>query len=242
MKIKIMMVGLCLLLAGCAGVVPKTPAGWTRKTIETKYLSFAVWEKIQGTGQPLRIYLEGDGHPEPKRPIAFELATKDKTDSNVVYVARPCQYVKHDECHNPALWQEERFNTELVDELKTLIVYLAHKYQAPSLDLIGYDGGGTMAMLLAVRMPVRQVITVGGILDTQKYAADQNISLNGSNPADYLPALSYVSQTHYVGSADSIALRCDAERFVGQLNNPRSARVKIVPSATHTDWKNLVLD
>ena len=146
------------------------------------------------------------------------------------------------ECKNAALWQEERFNEEIVDEMKSLVVYLAHKYEVPDLDLIGYDGGGTMAMLIATKIPVRQVITIGGILDTQSYAREQNITLNGMNPADLTDKLAQVAQVHYVGGRDEKTPQRQAERFVSRLRQAKSVQIKRVADADHDDWQGLVLE
>ena len=229
------------LLSTSACTIRPNPLGWEEKTIETKYLSFAVWEKNIQPNAPLRIYIEGDGNPTPKRPIAFELSERDKND-NIIYVSRPCQYVFCQECKNPDLWGKERFNEEIVDEMKSLISYLAKKYNSTELELVGYDGGGTMALLIATKMPVNRVITIGGILDTKNYAEEQGITLNGMNPADYKPRLSSVPQVHYVGMNDNKATRAQAERFVGRMRNPVSAVVKLVPNANHTNWKNLIVE
>lgn len=239
MKIKYFTLLLFFFLTACA-TRPHGP-DWTEKTIKTKYLSFQVWEKNVQEGGDLRLYIEGDGSPTPERPIAFELAKRDP-HPNVIYISRPCQYVNCAECLNPALWHEERFNEEIVNEMKSLVVHLSHKYKSPALDLIGYDGGGTMAMLLATRIPVRQVITVGGILDTQAYASAHNISLNGLNPANFRRLLSPVRQVHYVGSADKDTPPEVAEHFVTRLDDPRSAVIKSVPGATHTDWRGLIVE
>ena len=239
MKIKYFTLLLFFFLTACS-TRPHGP-DWTEKTIKTKYLSFQVWEKNVQEGGDLRLYIEGDGSPTPERPIAFELAKRD-SHPNVIYISRPCQYVNCAECLNPALWHEERFNEEIVNEMKSLVVHLSHKYKSPALDLIGYDGGGTMAMLLATRIPVRQVITVGGILDTKDYADSQDIILNGLNPANFRSSLSSVPQVHYVGSADKITPSYMAENFVNRLNNPLSAVIKSVPGATHTDWRGLIVE
>lgn len=238
MKIKTLICGL-LLLTGCA--VRPNPEGWTEKTVETKYLSFQVWEKEITPGEPLRIYIEGDGDPTPRRPIALELAERDP-NRNVIYVSRPCQYVWCDECKNAALWREERFHNEILMEMKELILYLGQKYQTPSIDLIGYDGGGTIALLLATKLPVNRVVTVGGIIDTQNYAAEHNIKINGQNPMTMPERLAQVAQVHYIGEKDTEVSRRMTERFVARLTDPKSVVVKIVPDATHTNWNNLVIE
>jgi len=230
------------LLAGCAVKHPETPTGFIEKEIETKYLSFAVWEKVASSNQPMRIYIEGDGTPAPQRPYALEMAVKDTTP-NVIYIARPCQYVSCKECRNPALWLTERYNDELVQEMRQLILYLVNKYQPSKLELVGYDGGGTMALLLAPRLPVAKVITVGGILNTHDYMEKNNLPpVAGENPADNRNRLARIPQEHYVGEKDTLATRKMAERFVARLNNPVSAVVKVVPMATHTKWEHLVIE
>ena len=239
MKIKGLLLLLCLTVGGCT--VRPNDSDFTEKTMETKYLSFEVWEKDVQKGEPLRIYIEGDGNPTPRKAIGFELAKNDPSQ-NVIYLSRPCQYVDCIECKNPALWQAERFNEEIVDEMKNLVVYLAHKYETPALDLIGYDGGGTMALLIASKIPVRQVITVGGILDTQAYAREQNIILNGLNPADLTDKLAQVSQVHYVGGQDRKAPQSQAERFVGRLRQAKSVQIKRLPNADHEDLQGLVVE
>ena len=239
MKIKLISLLLGLFLTGC--ITRPGDTGWTEKTIETKYLAFQVWEKDIQEGQDLRLYIEGDGYPTPTRPIAFELAKRDP-HPNVIYISRPCQYVDCEECQNPALWQEERFNEEIVDEMKKLIIHLSFKYKSPALDLIGYDGGGTMALLVATRIPVRQVITVGGILNTKAYAKNQDIILNGLNPLDFKDRLSEVRQVHYIGTKDTQTTIDMAEHFINRLISPTSVAIKAVPGATHTDWRGLVIE
>ncbi|MBR6412057.1 MAG: dienelactone hydrolase family protein [Alphaproteobacteria bacterium] len=239
MKIKGLFLLLCAVITGCA-TRPENPA-FTEKIMETKYLSFAVWEKNVQKGEPLRVYIEGDGDPTPKKAVGFELAKNDP-NQNVIYISRPCQYVDCAECKNPALWKEERFNEEIVDEMKNLVVYLAHKYETPALDLIGYDGGGTMALLIATKIPVRQVVTVGGILDTQSYARENGITLNGLNPVNFVNKLAQVPQVHYIGGRDKKAPQSQAERFIGKFFEAKSIQIKRIPNATHTDWQGFAVE
>ncbi len=242
MKMKYLFFLFLIFLGGCVNRYPETPAGFTEKTIETEYFSIAIWEKNVKVGEPLRIYIEGDGDPTPKRAIALELAAKDPYQ-NVIYVSRPCQYIHCKECNNPLIWGRERFHEEIVNEMKELIVYLAYKYKTPSLELVGYDGGGTMALILATKIPVARVITIGGILDTRVYAEEHNLEpINGLNPGELKDMLARVPQTHYVGEEDNLTTRRMAERFVARLRNPRDAVVKIIPNATHTDWDSVPFD
>jgi len=239
--IKLISVCACLLLCACAVPYPETPAGFTEKTIETKRLQFQVWEHITQENSPIRIYIEGSGNPTPKHPVALDLAAKDSFP-NVIYISQPCQYITCEPCKNPLIWTEERFNEEIIVEFRRLITYLAQKYQATGIEIVGYDSGATIACLLADQLPIARLITVGGILDTEAYASAQHITLNGQNPIRMMAALSSIPQVHYVAEYDDITPRSIAEQFVNKLHNPPSAGVKLVGDATHTDWTNLTLD
>ena len=239
MKIKYLLIICFFVLFGCA-VRPGAPE-WTEKTIQTKYLSFQIWERDISQGDSLRIYIEGEGNPTPRKPVAWELAQRD-LNHNVIYISRPCQYVWCDECKNPALWQEERFNEEIVDEMKSLVTYLAQKYQAKTIELVGYEGGATIALLIAGKWPVAQIITVGGILDPQGYAETEKITLNGMQPIELRGALAQIPQVHYVAQKDTLTPRATAEAFVNALRAPKSAVVKIVSGTTHSDWGDFVVE
>lgn len=230
-----------VLIAGCSSF-PKTPDGFTGKTVETEHFTIAVWEKDIKVGEPLRIYIEGDGSPAPKRPMGLLLAARDPSD-NVIYVSRPCQFIKDKICANSQIWKEEMFHEEIIQEMQELIIFLARKYKTPSLELVGYDGGAVVALLLAAKMPVARVITIGGILDTDAYARHHMLPpVGGENPKNYAMKLAKVPQIHYVGAQDKITPRRLAERFVATLPRPRSAIVKVVPDIHHANWDAAVLD
>lgn len=241
MKLNAFFMGILLmsLMTGCAGI-PKTPENWCDKVIETEYFSIPVWEKADiKKGTPLRLYIEGDGTPRPRKPIAFLLAQKDPAPG-VIYVSRPCQYAESRACQNPAVWQADRFDADIIEEMKELVTYLVNKYQAPSVELVGYDGGATVALLLATRMPVSRVITVAGILDTDSYAYHNGIELNGLNPFNEKAKLATIPQIHYVGTQDMKASRRLAERYIAKTA-PQQAKLKAVDT-NHTDWEDVPFD
>ena len=101
-----------------------------------------------------------------------------------------------------------------------------------------------MALLIASKIPVRQVTTVGGILDTQSYTYQNNLPemQDAENPADNINGLSQITQIHYVGGNDEITPIKVAERFVRKMDNPKSAIVKKVPGVGHYDWEGVSLD
>ncbi len=230
---------LTSLVMGCAST-PSTPVNWNEKVVETEYLSIPIWEKADiPKGASLRLYIEGEGNPRPRKPIAFLLAQKDPA-VGVIYVSRPCQYAKSPACHNPAIWQSNRFDADIIEEMKELVLYLGHKYQASRIELVGYEGGATIALLLATRIPISRVITIAGILDTDSYAYHNGITLNGLNPLDEKAKLATIPQVHYVGTEDKLATRRLAERYLAKAT-PYQAQLKAVET-NHTDWEDVAFD
>lgn len=242
MKYGIVLAGL--LLSGCAWITPH-PSGFVDKKIETEYLTFSVWEK-EGIekGKPLRIYIEGDGNPNPSDKIALYYAQQDPTP-NVIYMGRPCQWSADKICKSkPEIYKEQRFHPEIIREIEEVVLYLKNKYKAPEIELIGYDGGATIALDLATQMNVKRVITIAGILDTNAYTRQNDVPEmpDAQNPADRLATLADIPQIHYVGGNDEITPRRSAERFVAKMQDPRSAKVRSVKGVGHTDWKGVKLD
>ena len=236
---------LALILTGCSWMTPR-PEGFVEKQIETEYLTFAVWEKSEiEKGKPLRIYLEGDGTPNPSDKIALYYAEQDTTN-NVIYMARPCQWTKDKVCQSkPEIYKEQRFHPEIIREIEEVILYLKSKHKAPSVELIGYDGGATVALDVAAQMnDISRVITIAGILDTNAYVHQNNLPemTDAQNPAEKLAVLAQIPQIHYVGAKDDITPRRTAERFVSKMHHPISAVVKSVPGVNHTNWKGVKLD
>lgn len=234
-----------LFLSGCAGLFPPNPSGFKKNQIETKYLTFSVWEKQTIQPQkPLRIYIEGDGNPNPSDKIALSYAQMDPSD-NIIYLARPCQWSDDRVCQEkPEIYKNQRFHPEMIRETEEIILLLINKYQAPVVELVGYDGGATVALNLAPKLPTKRIITIAGILDTDTYTHQNGLPEmpDAENPADYLIALSQIPQIHYVGENDSLTPPKVAERFVRLMSNPQSAVVKKVSGVGHSNWKGIMLD
>ena len=243
MKYWVILVGL--FLSGCSTFFQPNPVGFKKDLVETEFLTFSVWEKetIQ-PNKPLRIYIEGDGNPNPSEKIALHYAQLDPSD-NVIYLARPCQWSDDKVCkQKPEIYKNQRFHPEMMRETLEVLLLTINKYQAPVIELVGYDGGATVALNLAPQLPVKRVITIAGILDTENYTRQNDLPdmTDAENPASNLLALSQIPQVHYVGGNDKITPQKMAERFVRQMNNPKSAVVKKVPDVGHSNWKGVLLD
>lgn len=236
MKKGFLLLTCAIFMGGCTSL-PDTPTGFNAKTIETTHLSFYTMEKSDmQKGKTIRFYIEGDGNPNPKTPVALKLAKQDE-HQNIIYLTRPCQYIENDLCQNKDIYTTARFHREIVQEMQELSLYFIKKYKAPNVEFIGYDGGATLAMLLGSRIPITtQITTIAGILNTD---AQKDLHEETINPFKQKDFTAHIPQVHYVGGKDDIAPRRTAERFVGRLQNPRSAKVKVLPNMSHKGWENI---
>ncbi len=202
--------------------------------------------------QTLHVYLEGDGRawlnrrtpasdPTPDHPRGFLFALKD-THTPVAYLARPCQYVCGNERRNCVyqLWTSARFSEPVVAELDSALDELLKQTHAKKLRLIGFSGGGALAVLLAARRDdVVSLVTVAGNLDHAAWTSMHGVSplVDSLNPIDCAQKVQDIEQLHIVGSGDAIIPPSIARRFVKAMPNPKSARVVVIDGmGHHDDW------
>lgn len=207
----------CLLLAGCA-----TPqqhldqlaeqAGFERLLLAGKGFHHVAYRNAAREG-PLHVYLEGDGtpwlnrytiapDPTPRRPLALELMARDPAAS--LYLGRPCYHgLQNEPGCSPLLWTARRYGPTVVVSLSAALHdYLARRPHR-ELVLIGYSGGGVLAMLLAERFPqTRAVVTIAADLDIEAWTTYHGFSplLGSLNPARRAPLP--VNQLHLAGGRD----------------------------------------
>lgn len=241
---------LFFLLAGCSSV--REIEGFKYVPLKAGNFELASWVKITRPGAPLRIYIEGDGFawrdprtpsddPTPKDQLVLNLARADSSP-NIVYLARPCQYVSSFACRS-FYWTKGRFSEEVIDAVQEAVLTLMQKYKAPSVELVGYSGGGAVAALTAVRIPsVTCFMTVAGVLNHQAWTSHHgDTPLDASlNPASYRDKLAQIKQIHFVGALDKNVPPELTEKFVHSYKNPVSADVIIVPNAGHiSGWREV---
>jgi len=158
----------------------------------------------------LYVYLEGDGlpwktptqisaDPDPLYPLALDLMSLNTHPS--VYLQRPCYGFKEMNC-DLQWWTNKRYSQEVVESMLQVLKSISGKYQ--KIILVGYSGGGALAVLMARKLDkVSRLITLAANLNIQKWTDYHGYSpLSGSiNPADIvLPA--QVRQFHFSGQKD----------------------------------------
>ncbi len=191
----------------------------------------------------VHVYLEGDGlawlpggriaaDPTPPSSCLLPLMAMDPAPS--VYLGRPCYHglARTGPCH-PMLWTQARYGETVLESMAAALGKLTD-HSACRAVLIGFSGGGTLAMLLAARMPERiaGVVTLAGNLDIEAWTRKHGYTpLDRSlNPAHLPPLPAAIFQIHVAGDRDdNIPLVSIAHEAARQ----RGARLLVLPGMAH---------
>ena len=191
----------------------------------------------------VHVYIEGDGSawipnrwvaadPTPENPVALQLMQQDSGPS--LYLGRPCYFDLRRNC-TPADWTAGRYAEVVVDSMAdALAVALDEMNLNGNIVLIGFSGGGVLAMLLAVRVEkVEAVVTLAANLDVGRWTRYHNYSpLSASlDPAKEVPLPAHILQYHLLGVADR---NVPLETVQAVINQQPNARVLQYPEYDHT--------
>lgn len=246
------------MVAGCAGPAERWETArhvagggdLGYRPIRTGRFTLAAWLRAGDPGAPIDLYIEGDGlawldrdrpspDPTPTDPIALRLAARDPSP-NVAYLARPCQYtIEADrEVCRPLYWTNGRFDDAVIEALDRAVGTLRREMGGGRLNLVGYSGGGALALLVAARRAdVASIRTVAGLLDHRAWTGLQGISpLDVSrNPADVAARLADVPQLHFVGERDDVVPAAVAASYQGRGPADGCSHVRLVRGAGHEE-------
>ncbi len=218
----------------------------TENRIDERADKTPVWHVyIEGDGKPwtLRHVIATD--PTPADPLMLQLMVQD-TMQPVIYLGRPGYHgMVDDAACNPWLWTYGRYSEQVVESLRVVLASLVDEYDIPGLVLMGHSGGGTLAMLLAERVPnVRTVVTLGGNLDVDAWASlhDYTGMEYSLNPASRSPLPPRIHQLHYVGSDDS---NVPPDMLRAAVRQQENAEVFVLKNVQHrkgwnTRWKEIL--
>jgi pimeloyl-ACP methyl ester carboxylesterase len=262
---------LLLCAAGCAAVFSQNDryaaadrvadrAGFEKSFIRTSSFTLTAFTRFTKKGDPLHVYIEGDGaawlsrtrlsdDPTPQSPLVLELAALDPT-SNVAYLARPGQYAADGvpDC-DAAYWSDRRFSDEVVEAMSRGVDELRKRAGAGEIHLVGYSGGAAIAVLVAARrIDVVSLRTVAGNLDPDAVNRHHRVSpfMDAKNPMNVAAKLRNLPQRHFVGSQDTVIPSGIARSFLKRSGRRDLSAITIVEGATHTRgwrerWKDLLV-
>ena len=243
---------VALFLAGCTTNTTRierlaATLGMSRSVMEARGFSSLLFmrgaaddQRAPGDGS-LTIFIEGDGVPsdgglqpsiDPTTgdPIALRLLAQ--TPRPAAYVTRPCYQAMTGPLCTPERWTIARYSDEIVASMAEVVRTAVKRANARNVVLVGYSGGGVLAVLIAERLDnVAAVITVGANLDTDAWTRHHDyVPLIGS----LNPALSQAAhpwpETHLYGARDTTVPAATAAAYFQRFPQ---AQQKIVADYDH---------
>lgn len=249
-----------------------TKVGMRAERIQTDQFLLTTYHKlIPGSvvqkNQTLYVYLEGDGfafvdrhtpslNPTPNSPVALELSTIHQAHNPkaaIVYIARPCQYTPLELDHrcNTLYWSERRLAPEVVAATSQALDIILRQYnlcpKSTRIVLIGFSGGGALALLVAAKRgehqgeshgEVKRVVTVGANIDVDEFIRHHGLSpMEGSlNPVAFAKVLRHIPQLHLVGTRDKIIPINVANSYQQKLGHPHTIKIQTLSASHNAGW------
>lgn len=267
----LLLIILCLLsISGCVNRVSsllinvKTEAinaGFQSQLIQTENFDlFAFVKNDDANANKMVVYIEGDGHawarrnvlssdPTPRNPLSLKLAISDP-GSLILYLARPCQYLQKTKlvyCP-PKYWSTHRYSSVVVESINEAITKIKSNTTASTIEIIGFSGGGVIAMLVAsLRSDISRIVTVASNIDHETWSEWHGVSPleNSLTPINFLAELQGINQLHLWGGEDKVVPFNTQTSFVKSSEKNRLFKYKIIPDFTHDccwvdQWRELL--
>ncbi len=229
--------------------------GLTHSELDASGFRLSVFSNDKPEGKFIHVYLEGDGtpfhrrvhiNPDPTSTKATGLRLMLSDPNRAILIGRPCYHQKapQDACRDNKWWTSHRYSAEVIQSLKSALEHLVPKDK--SIALIGFSGGGSLAVLLASdrTLNIHELVTVSANLDIEAWASHNGYTpLFGSrNPVDVLPL--EIKNTHIYGQTDT---RLGFEKWLELLQTSAYSNAIVVPRFDHAccwsnDWPNLLLN
>src|SRR6056300_1859857 len=227
--------------------------GSFKKVIYDKgFIDIFSLQKIKNA-QEVIVYIEGDGlswidrftpssDPTPVDPLTFKLAKLDQSP-NVIYLARPCQYLISNQCRKE-IWTKLQYSKAIMNLYEQILNEIAQKHS--EVHLIGYSGGSVIAMYLASldNEKVKSVRTIAGNINPNEFTKLLNLSpYQTSINLDLMDdKIKDISQTHYYGNKDKVIPKEIYKNYQDQYFNNSCIKITEV-NASHTrGWEEFWID
>ena len=154
------------------------------------------------------------------------------------YLTRPCQYIKSTDCQ-PKYWTSAQFSELTINSIDKAIDH----WRGHPINLVGYSGGGAVAMLVAARRnDVISIRTVAGNIDTTTFTGLHHISplSESMDPAAYADRTAMIPQLHFAGEKDTVVPPSLAEEYQRHLPAKNCSAYIVVPGIDHfSGWPDV---
>jgi pimeloyl-ACP methyl ester carboxylesterase len=162
----------------------------------------------------LHVYIDGDGTPwEQNRWVAGDptsrntviLQMMNKDNMPAILLGRPCYHGVKDSSCLSKYWTSHRYSKIVVKSMAKALNSWLQQNPYKKLVLIGFSGGGTLAVLIAPYLQkVAGVVTVAANLDVARWSKFHNyLPLDDSlNPINMPPLSQKIKQIHFAGLQD----------------------------------------
>jgi hypothetical protein len=188
--------------------------GFIAKTVTGQLFEhrvYANWQSIQPLNDQLHVYLDGDGRPgkqDPtsRNPLILSLMVQDPFPS--ILLGRPCYHIINvSSLCDETLTTSKRYSQKIVDSMVVALNHWLIQYPAKKVILIGYSGGGTLAVLMADKVSsIKTVLTVVANLDTEAWSLAHGypVLTQSLNPIKQKKLPNHIRQIHLAGENDDV--------------------------------------
>lgn len=208
----------------------------------------------QSEEQVLHVYLDGDGtpwerhrwisdDPTSRNPMILELMNEDTMAS--IFLGRPC-YHSHPQAPDcqKKYWTSHRYSEDVVSSMTSILTLWLQRHSYKRIVLIGFSGGGTLAMLLSTRLDrVDTVVTVASNLDVNAWSRFHGYSpLTGSLDPGTMSFNKRLRQIHLAGLQDDIVPPAIIQSFSARQKNATYIAFADFDHACcwEQEWKNIL--
>ncbi|MGI9277800.1 MAG: alpha/beta fold hydrolase [Endozoicomonas sp.] len=216
------------------------------RVIHTPGFAIQSWQPgHHGLSKTLRVYIEGDGRawsrkgrpssdPTPRNRLVHNLMLSDPKP-DIAYLARPCQFQQDPHC-NTETWTFGRYDNSVIQSMSRALDTLKQSGEYQQLELVGYSGGATIALLLAARRnDILSIRTIAGNLDpafTNRYHRVSPMP-SAMNPVHFTDRLQKVPQLHFYGTDDEVIPAAVSRHYLSLFRNRSCIQLEPVVGASH---------
>jgi pimeloyl-ACP methyl ester carboxylesterase len=255
---------LVLLLTGCAAPAQHFASealhyGFNESTVTTTTFKHRIYanqlaNKVKSDAV-LHVYLDGDGtpwdrqswpadDPTSRNPMILSLMAQDKAAA--ILLGRPCYhgFSTTAACHH-SLWTSKRYAPEIVDSMTAALTSWLQKHLFQQIVLIGYSGGGSLAVLIADKIAaVQTVVTFAANLDVAAWSKAQGYEnlTESLNPIEQKKLPQRIKQLHFAGGDDGTV---PAEVVKAYADSQKNALYQVFPEFDHQccweqEWQKIL--